>query len=57
VIAATWQFTIVASLFVLKGFGRPIPGRIWFFSLFIFAGVLLVNLGRTEDIRLMPLIL
>lgn len=57
VIAATWQFTIVASLFVLRGFGRPIPGRIWFFSLFIFAGVLLVNIDRAESVSLLPLVL
>lgn len=57
VIAATWQFTIVASLFVLRGFGRPIPGRIWFLSLFIFLGVVMVNLGRADDVSLMPLVL
>lgn len=45
VIAATWQFTIVASLIVLLFFGRSFPKRVWFFSLMIFAGVVLVNIA------------
>ncbi len=48
VVAATWQFTIVASLFVFMLFGRKFPRRIWFFSLLIFTGVLLVNLSRVD---------
>jgi drug/metabolite transporter (DMT)-like permease len=34
IVAATWQFTVVASLFVFMLFGRSFPGRIWFFSFF-----------------------
>lgn len=48
VIAATWQFTIVASLFVLMLFGRSFPKRIWFFSALIFLGVALVNLSYID---------
>ncbi len=47
-VAATWQFTVVASLFVFMLFGRTFPKRIWFFSLLVFLGVLLVNLSRVE---------
>ena len=48
VIAATWQFTIVASLFVLLLFGRSFPKRVWFFSSIIFAGVVMVNLAEAD---------
>ncbi len=48
IVAATWQFTVVASLFVFMLFGRPFPKRIWLFSLLVFLGVLLVNLSRME---------
>ncbi len=44
VVATTWQLTIMASLFVLIGFGRSFPGRTWLFSGVVFAGVLMVNL-------------
>ena len=50
VIAATWQLTIIASLVVLMGFGRRFPMRVWFFSLMVFAGVLLVNLSQGERV-------
>ncbi len=49
VIAATWQFTIVASLFVLLIFGRSFPKRVWFFSLIIFLGVILINLSVMDN--------
>jgi len=52
VVAATWQFTVVASLFVFMLFGRSFPKRIWFFSLLIFAGVVLVNLSHFEKLDL-----
>lgn len=52
VIAATWQFTVVASLFVFMLFGRSFPKRIWGFSLLIFAGVLLVNFSHIEEFDL-----
>ncbi len=43
VIAATWQLTIIASLFVLMLFGRSFPKRIWLFSAIIVVGVGLIN--------------
>ncbi len=48
VIAATWQFTIVASLFVFMLFGREFSKRIWLFSLLIFLGVILINFSHVE---------
>ena len=48
IVAATWQFTVVASLFVFMLFGRPFPKRKWLFLLLVFLGVLLVNLSRME---------
>lgn len=53
VIATTWQMTIIASLFVLIGFGRTFPRKTWVFSLVVFMGVLLVNLNHidTTDIK------
>ncbi|MDD9301192.1 MAG: multidrug resistance efflux transporter family protein [Desulfobacter sp.] len=56
VIAATWQFTVVASLFVFMGFGNSFPKRVWFFSLIIFSDVVLVNLSQTQDIHFKGLI-
>lgn len=44
IVATTWQLTIIASLFVLIGFGRSFPKKIWVFSGIIFTGVLMVNL-------------
>lgn len=43
VIAATWQLTIIASLFVLMFFGRVFPKRIWVFSTIVVVGVGLIN--------------
>lgn len=57
VIAATWQFTVVASLFVLMLFGRSFPKRIWFFSSFIFLGVILVNVAHVEHFNLPQLLI
>ncbi len=48
VIAATWQLTIIATLFVLMGFGRSFPKKIWVFSLIVFAGVLMINLNHAR---------
>ena len=56
VVAATWQFTVVASLFVFMLFGRSFPKRIWFFSLLIFVGVALVNLSHIEEFDLRVLL-
>lgn len=57
VVAATWQFTIVASLIVLMMFGKKFPKRIWFFSFIIFVGVCLVNISHMETFELEPLLL
>ena len=53
VIATTWQLTIIASLFVLMGFGQSFPKKTWIFSLVVFIGVLLVNLSHidTTDLK------
>jgi len=57
VIAATWQFTVVATLFVLMFFGKKFPKKIWFFSIIIFIGVCLVNLAHMETFDLKALLL
>ncbi|WP_428025639.1 DMT family transporter [Arcobacter sp.] len=57
VIAATWQFTVVATLFVLMFFGKKFPKKIWLFSLIIFIGVCLVNLTHMETFDLKALLL
>ncbi|WAK01609.1 DMT family transporter [Methylobacter sp. YRD-M1] len=48
VVAATWQLTIVASLFVLTAFGKKISKLTWLFSIIILTGVSLVNLSQFE---------
>jgi drug/metabolite transporter (DMT)-like permease len=48
VVAATWQLTIIASLFVLMLFGRTFPGKVWAYSAVVFSGVLLINISRIE---------
>jgi len=55
VVATTWQLTIVASLFVLQGFGRRFPKKIWVWALVVFGGVCLVNLSHFEVSNLKPL--
>ena len=49
VVATTWQVTIIATLFVLLFFGRSFPPKTWLFSAIVFGGVLMVNLGQTEQ--------
>lgn len=49
VIAATWQFTIVAALFILLLFGKRFPKKVWFFSLIIFIGVCLLNSTNIDN--------
>lgn len=46
VVAATWQLTILATPFVLLGFGRRVPLRAILLTLVIFAGVILVNVEQ-----------
>lgn len=55
VVATTWQFTIIATLFVLLLFGRSFPLKTWFFSSLVFGGVLIVNLGQAENTGLTEL--
>jgi drug/metabolite transporter (DMT)-like permease len=55
-VAATWQFTVVASLFVFMLFGRTFPKRIWIFSSLIFVGVVLVNLSHIQEFDLKVLL-
>lgn len=57
VIAATWQFTVVASLFVFMIFGRSFPKRVWGFASIIFLGVILVNQAHIDHFDLNTLIL
>lgn len=52
VIATTWQTTIVATPIVLLGFNKKVPVTALFFSLLIFAGVLLVNVSQAETTSL-----
>jgi drug/metabolite transporter (DMT)-like permease len=56
VIAASWQFTIVATLFVLLFFGKSFSKKIWFFCFLIFIGVCLVNLSHIDNFELKVLI-
>jgi len=48
IVATTWQLTIIATLFVLMGFGRSFPKKIWLFSFIVFLGVLMVNLSHAQ---------
>ena len=57
VVATTWQLTIIASLFVLQGFGRRFPKKIWGCALVVFGGVCLVNLSHFELSHLKSLFL
>ena len=48
IVATTWQITIVSSLFVLTFFGKKLSKKIWFYTIFIFTGIILVNLSHFE---------
>ena len=56
VVATTWQFTIIATLFVLLFFGRTFPRKTWIFSAIVFGGVLMVNLNQAEGAGLQALL-
>ncbi|MGB5868429.1 MAG: multidrug resistance efflux transporter family protein, partial [Arcobacteraceae bacterium] len=45
IVATTWQITIISSLFILTFFGKKLSKKIWFFTIFIFIGIILVNLS------------
>ncbi|MDC0336418.1 multidrug resistance efflux transporter family protein [Pseudodesulfovibrio sp.] len=48
VVAATWQLTILATPFVLLGFGRRVPLRAIALTMVIFVGVILVNVEQAS---------
>ena len=48
IVATTWQFTIIASLFVLALFGRRLSPLIWLFTCIVVAGITLVNISHFE---------
>lgn len=48
VVATTWQFTVLASPFVLLLYGRRVPWRGVAFTILIFAGIILVSLGEAQ---------
>lgn len=56
VVATTWQFTIIATLFVLLFFGRSFPRKTWLFSAIVFGGVLTVNLSMMAGVGLKELV-
>ena len=46
VVATTWQLTIIASLIVLSFFGKKVSKLTWVFTIIVFLGVTIVNLGH-----------
>ncbi len=48
VVAATWQLTILATPFILLGFGRRVPLRAIALTMVIFVGVVLVNVEQAS---------
>lgn len=46
VIATTFQFTIIASLFVLYFFGKKLSKNVWLVTIMIFIGVTMVNMSH-----------
>lgn len=57
VVAATWQMTILATPVVLLLFGRKVPLRALFFTLLIFAGVVLVNMEQATAMPIQSVLL
>lgn len=57
VVASTWQFTVISTLFVLLLFGKKLDKKVWFFSFMIFLGVCFINISNIEkfDIKLLVL--
>ena len=43
VVATTWQFTIIASLFILSFFGKDISKSTWVLIIVMFIGIFLIN--------------
>ena len=50
VVATTWQTTVIASPIVLLLYGKRVPLRGVFFTLLIFAGVVVVNLAQVQHV-------
>jgi drug/metabolite transporter (DMT)-like permease len=48
VVATTWQITVLASPLVLLAYGRRVPLRGVVFTVLIFLGIVLVNVGQVE---------
>lgn len=48
IVATTWQFTIIASLFVLALFGRKLSRLTWLCTFIIVAGISLVNVSHVD---------
>lgn len=46
VIASTYLFTVIASLFVLRLFGQTFHKKVIVFSIMVFVGVVLANMGE-----------
>lgn len=57
VVATTWQMTIIASLLVLRLFGKTFSKKIWLYSAIVFAGVFLVNVSQVEASNVATLLL
>ncbi|RDX33993.1 multidrug resistance efflux transporter family protein [Arcobacter sp. HD9-500m-PIT-SAG03] len=53
VVATTWQFTIIASLFILHFFGKNISKLTWTLIIVMFIGIFLINLSfiTVEDFK------
>ena len=57
VVATTWQTTIIATLIVLRCFGKSFPARTWLFCAIVFVGVLGVNLSQVDTADAIALLL
>ncbi len=57
VVATTWQTTILATPVVLLGFGKRVPRSALFFSLLIFAGVVLVNVSQAGAVPIREILM
>jgi len=53
VVATTWQFTIIASLFILRFFGKAISKLTWGLIVLMFIGIFLINFAylSIDDIK------
>jgi len=48
IVTTTWQITIISSLVILTFFGKKLSKKIWFYTIFIFLGIILVNLSHFD---------